>query len=217
MEFRALLPGRSDRVALIGTTGSGKTTLAEQLLPLLPYVVVYDTKGRINWGPRWHLHRNFDALRKDSHRHLVFRPDYAQVRNVDAVDRFFAWIFARGNTTVYADEVTDFCQQPTVYPFQFGRCITRGRELGVTVWCGSQRPAGIPKICLTESETTFVFFLKSFDDRKRVADDTGLDVQAIFDLDKHYFYVVHQSEKRPHGPHRLVLPARPRAHHLRIA
>lgn len=217
MRFDELLPGRTDRVALIGTTGSGKTTIAEQLLPKLPYVVVFDTKGRINWGRGWQLHRSFDTLRKSKHSHLVYRPAYATVRNMEQVERFWAWVFERGNTTAYADEVTDFCNGPMVYPFHFGRCITRGRELNVTVWSGSQRPTGIPKICLTESETTFVFFLKSADDRKRVAEDTGIDPDAIFELSKHYFYVVHQSEKFPHGPHRLALPARSRAHHLRIA
>jgi hypothetical protein len=206
VEFRGLLPGRTDRAAFYGQTGSGKTTLAHYLLEQRPYAVAFDTKGRLDWGPRWHLHRDFKGLQKDKHTHLIYRPDYAEVRDEEAVERFWAWVYQRENTTAYADEVTDFCRASMLFPFHFGRCITRGRELGISVWSGSQRPAGIPRICLTESETIFAFFLKSAADRDRIEEETGIESDELFGLAKHYFYVAHQSEAGAQGPYTLDLP-----------
>jgi hypothetical protein len=206
VDFASLLPGATDRAAFYGQTGSGKTTLAHHLLEHRPWAVAFDTKGRLDWGARWKLHTRFETLVRDRSTHLIYRPDYGVIRDGDAVEKFWAWVYLRGNTTVYADEVTDFCHGPQVFPFHFGRCITRGRELGIATWSGSQRPAGIPKICLTESETIFAFFLKSEVDRDRVAAETGIDSDAMFGLPKHYFFVAHQSEKGAAGPFTLRLP-----------
>lgn len=208
MEFRALLPGATDRAAFYGQTGSGKTTLAHHLLEHRPYAVAFDTKGRLDWGSKWHLHTQFTDLKRDPHTHLIYRPDYAEVRDDAAVEQFWAWVYLRGNTTAYADEVTDFCHGSQVYPFHFGRAITRGRELGISVWSGSQRPAGIPRICLTESETIFAFFLKSEVDRDRVGAEAGIDEDRLFQLPKHFFFVAHQSERVAQGPFTLGLPRR---------
>ena len=49
---------------------------------------------------------------------------------------------------------------------------TRGRDRNVSVFYGSQRPLGIPKIIYTESQNFYKFFLSSLSDRKAFAENT---------------------------------------------
>lgn len=192
-------------------TGSGKTTLARFLLAgTLPdgtrrnYRVVLDYKGRINW-PEYKLYRSLKALVKAKESLLLYRPDYAESMDEDAQSRVWEWIYRRGGTTAYMDELTAVTRGD-IYPFHYGSCMVRGREYGIEVWSGTQRPTKIPQVTLSESEHCFVFALRLPQDRERVEAFTGVNRREIADLRKHEFLYSHQDGRRV-GPMTLELPS----------
>jgi hypothetical protein len=195
------MPGQTDRATFLGQTGTGKTTLAQTLLEQRDYVVVFDTKGRIQW-PGYHLHTDFAKLTRDDHPHLIWRPSFTDLRNPGLMNRAWGWIYLRKRTTAYADELKDHMVGQLAPP-NYERCVTRGREHEISVWSGTQRPSKIPMVALSESETYFVFYLKLPQDRERAEELTGIDYERIETLPKHVFMWARQDEPAPAGPYRL--------------
>lgn len=185
IQLQELAPNWTDRVLLVGQTGSGKTTLAQFLLNHRTYRVVADYKGRINW-PGYVICNDLKTLIKNDAKSLTYRPDYAESQDDDARERFWEWIYRRENTTAYADEVAAFTTGDR-YPYYYGACLSRGRELGVEVWSGTQRPTRIPQIVLSESEHVYAFRLRLPQDRERVEALTGIDRNRIAMLQKQEF------------------------------
>jgi DNA helicase HerA-like ATPase len=106
MELAQITPASDehDRVLFVGTTGSGKTTLARVLLSSRAFVVVLDVKGTLNW-PGYRMVRRLRDLARidaDKSRRIIYRPHYTEL---NAIDPFFRWILERGNTTLYVDEL----------------------------------------------------------------------------------------------------------------
>lgn len=106
--------------------------------------------------------------------------------NPKFLDKWCQWIYERGNTLAFVDEITQVAEGTR--PGQgFINLYTRGAARGITVFGGNQRPRNLPKICETESEHFYVFRLKSEEDRKHVAQFTHPAVIRPV-TDKHGFF-----------------------------
>lgn len=186
----------------MGQTGSGKTTLARYMLAFRRWKVIVDYKGRIDWK-EYTLCKTLSKLVRCNKPALLYQPDFTEAQDEDTQNRFWEFVYRRGNTTAYADEITTFAQGD-VFPFHFGNCLVRGRELGVEVWSATQRPMRIPQIVLSESEHQYVFSLKLPQDRKRIEESSGIPSDEIAQLDKRQFYYARQDGK-PSGPYTLKL------------
>lgn len=175
-------------------------------------VVVLDTKGRINWTG-YRLVKSFKSLTKldpKKDRRLIYRPDFNAVKNWndgdDEIERFFEWVFRRGNTTLYIDEaymVTRGEQMPQYYH----GCLTQGRELGIETWTATQRPISIPQVLQSEPEHVYVFKLRLEQDRKKIESTCGVSESAIAALKKRDFLYSVQSGGVT-GPYSIDLTSR---------
>jgi hypothetical protein len=200
---RHLLPSLTDRAFFVGTTGSGKTTLAQTLLMLRPYVVVLDSKRTIQWGGYHRVERLRDAVDLNASR-IIYAPQVREFGDRGLLEGFFRWVFERRNTTVYVDELLLIMDSGGQFPWWYQACVAQGRERGVEVWSATQRPHRIPIVALSESEHYYVFRMAVREDRARIEGMTGLDEEAIALLRKRQFYHVPVGDP-PRGPLMLAL------------
>lgn len=196
----------NQRCLLLGQTGSGKTTLARRLLEWRTSVVCYDGKGRLDW-PGYRVVRELGELsrvnpERPEDRRLVYRPDPENMQDPADGDAFCRWILARGDTTLYVDEVLSLVENGT--PAGYVACMTRGRELGVEVWNAVQRPSHVPLNVLSEADVFYVFRLNMREDRRRVEEVCGLPENRLAGLPVYQFYLVRVGEE-PAGPYKLRL------------
>src|SRR5574337_1208442 len=194
--IQRLIPRRTDRALFVGQTGSGKTTLARNLLRARRYVVVLDSKGTLDWTPEYRIVRTLRELfdldvERDAR--IIMRPSYADMMDGEFLEEFFDYIYRRRNTTVYVDELAAV-STATIFPDALGACIMRGREHGIEVWAGCQRPSRVPLIALSESENVYAFRLKMPDDRKRIQEVCGIDDDEIAALRKRFFLFASQAD-----------------------
>lgn len=204
-ELAELLPGPTDRAVFFGQTGSGKTTLARHMLESRDFVVVIDGKGLINWTD-YQLYQNLDAAMKSSDRRYpakIWRPSHEALRDPEALDKFFEWIYRRGNTTVYIDEVYTVTEGEQIPPF-YHACLTRGREHKVETWSATQRPMRIPQVVMSEAEHAYLFRLAMEQDRKKVASMCAIDPYQLQRLPKYQFFYAPQ-DGEVMGPLRLKM------------
>lgn len=190
-----IVPARTDRAVIVGQTGSGKTVLAQYLLRTREYVVVCDPKRRIDW-PGYTVHKTLKSLVASKDKRLVYRPNHDALKNWqsgdDEIERFFEWIFRRGSTTLYVDEVYMITRGEEMPRF-YHACLTQGRELEVETWSATQRPMNVPQVVLSEAEHTYAFFLKMPQDRRKVEMMCAVDGDAIGALPKYKFYYAPQN------------------------
>lgn len=193
LKLSNIIPSKTDRAVFVGTTGSGKTYLARQVLNFRKFVVVLDTKGFIDWkgyklfkATAKSDDKTFLKLQNSTDEKLIFRPSAKWLRDDDAIENFFQWIYWRGNTTVYIDEATSIVNTHRM-PQGYFDLLVRGREKGIEVFTSTQRPSGIPQVILTESEHCYCFKIRHPSDQKKLFEMYGLDSDLIGNMDKHFF------------------------------
>lgn len=180
--------GRNDRVFIVGTTGSGKTSLSKAMLYGKPNVVVLDPKRTFTLPDAWahSIYSDMGALSEHPDTTTaIYRPEIAEMEK--GCEEFFEWIFERGNTLVYIDEVMRVTNAHRIGR-GYATILQLGRERGISCWSATQRPANIPLVIMTESEHYFVFRLRNEDDRKRLYSYTGADEFLKIPRDEHGFY-----------------------------
>ena len=168
----------NDHVFVAGRTGSGKTFLVRKYLPGYEYVAVLDTKGLMNWEeiPKEELTviNQLHQLDKVKTKKVIYRPSFNEME-IEYYDTFFKWVYQRGNTNLWIDELMSVCENATSIPEYLKACYTRGRELGIGVWGLSQRPKMIPIVCMSEATHFFIFDLNIVEDRDRLVKIAGAE------------------------------------------
>ena len=210
-----------EHVLIAGMTGCGKSALAKVYLANQPNVVVLDTKRTFN----------FDIENEDTNQPMKFAPDKditiverlsdipsAKTRLIiyrptwdeqtkEMYNAFFKWCFRRGKCIVYVDEMMQIAPggRQEAMP-DFGRALyTQGRELGVSIWASTQRPANIPLMCLSEAKHWFIFTLQVESDRLRIYKNSGYDV-FLEKIAWHTFYYWQTNSNKPPVHGKIELP-----------
>jgi hypothetical protein len=169
---------QGEHVTLLGTTGSGKTTLALEILPRRDYVVAFGTKR---------LDDTFSGLLKRGYTRINSWPPPPGIRKVllwphldgiaardvkpfqrevfgDALNE----IYQEGAWAVFLDElryITDILNLDEEYEL----LMQQGRSLHISVLGGTQRPRFIPLVAYDQA--THLFFWRENDNEniKRIA------------------------------------------------
>ena len=195
-------------VFVCGRTGTGKSYLAEQYLKGYDYVVKLDTKdetderymeGHSPWegleeNKDFTVCRSIDELDDIDTKKIIYVPPYEE-QTEDNFNQFFAWIFERGNTILWIDELMSIGTSSR-YPRELGRLYQQGRSKGVGIWACSQRPSGVPLIATSSTSYFFVFDQTLPQDRKRLVETTGMpELEQL--PNGHNFWYYKMGDNRP--------------------
>jgi energy-coupling factor transporter ATP-binding protein EcfA2 len=197
VKLSQLAPRSGERAVMLGQTGCGKSYFMRSLLGAYigrRQVFVVDTKHDPIWsrlkGARYVA--TLGGLQRAKFPHVplvVWRPSGLEANNFDTFDAFYAWIYARGNSVIFVDEVAQTVPGITNYGAGFADVITRGRVRGIIAFFGSQRPVMVPRIVYSESTKFFTFFVSDRRDRTTIAAFTNEALsQPVPDQHGFWFY-----------------------------
>lgn len=186
---------------IAGKTGSGKTFLEEVYISGFDNAIILDTKGMFNWSriPDVEVFTSLNELIKFKSGKAIYRPSIFE-SNTEYYEAFFKWIYYRKNTAVGIDEVMSLYESANSNLFWHKALMTRGRELGITVFNCTQRPKTIPLNLLSESTHFFIFDLNLEADRKRIMEIVAHDEINIKPSkvgEKHCFWYYNDTLEKP--------------------
>ena len=166
-DFR--LPGPNDRLAIVGRTGTGKTTMAMWLLSQArfdrhPWLIV-DYKGEELFSQLAKIHRGAITEIGVKDRAPRERGLYV-VRPTPAVDdeeiEGLLWrVWERGRTGIYVDECHLLPNNDALKA-----CLVTGRSRHIPMTIISQRPVWVPREAFSEASHHIAFDISRRDDRK---------------------------------------------------
>lgn len=187
--FRAAWkPG--DHIALVGPTGTGKTTLACGILPLRKYVLAIDPKSGdstlaslkrygfercANWPPPREVRKR---IANGEPARLIVGP---VVRNKDDLPKqkavFSAALdgaFDEGGWTVYCDELQLLADRRMIgLTTSVERILIAARDRGVSMVTSFQRPANVPRSAADQSSWLAIWYTRDQDVVSRIAEMVG--------------------------------------------
>lgn len=190
---------QSEHVFVAGGTGSGKTTLAQAYIAGYEYVAFLDTKGVEGFGDfvpdeEIQIVERLEQLPFVEKKKIIYRPEPSEM-NLEYYNAFYQWCYDRRNTTVVTDELMSVCPNPMVIPEGLKAILTRGRKFNVQSFALTQRPSGVPQLCMSESSHFFVGRLNLPQDRKKLVEITGQP--ALYEKAEKYhfwYYDVNQDD-----------------------
>lgn len=162
---------RGQKGALVGQNGSGKSMLAKwHLLPHTGPLLITDPKGTFDFYD-CEIFTTAREIEKRRPKRAIYRPGRGELLTPAGRDAIFDYAYERVRAGhelfLYNDELTSFCRGVDPEPALMD-CITKGRELGLTMLNGSQRPSRVPIIVWSEAQKFYVFRLVWGDDIKRI-------------------------------------------------
>ncbi len=176
----------SNRVMIVGTTGSGKTELVKNLLASQNRVIIIDPKHEFKLEG-FKVNKNFNypnAFTKTFRQILRPRPG----RDDERLAEFLYTAYKRRNVTIYCDElaVIEESYPETLSVMKVIQVTGRSRHVGI--WNATQRPRNFPRTFMTESEVFFMFRLQSAEDRDYMSGFIGNEVEEKLPLYIFWYY-----------------------------
>lgn len=192
-------PGPQDRVAIIGRTGSGKTTAAEWHLSgkdfnTQPWCIV-DTKGDPSIARIRALEgaKTIDVNDTPGDNGLYIVAPLPEQQ--EELDGFFRRVWHKQNCGLYIDEGYMIEQTDGL-----NACLTQGRTRNIPMIILSQRPAWISKFVFSEADFVQLFNLQRLEDRKIVGGFVPVDKNYRLARYCSYWYNVADDELVQFGP-----------------
>ncbi len=202
-DLRSITPKKTERMIVVGATGTGKSTLVRQLLPAyksvlaidpIGYLGATDGKGHLDG---YKLAQTPDEVARLGKRHklIQYRPR-PEFHYWEPYDQVFHWVFERGNTLLFNDEAYRVMRNNREAPTWLNACSTAGRQRGVGMITCTQRPTGIDLRLLSEAEHYVCFRLRKEVDRKRMAEVMG-DRVVTHPARGHAFWYMRDEDEEP--------------------
>lgn len=200
----------TDRVSILGKTGSGKSVLTKRLLaemkrqaesfPFYYPIIVLDQKGQPKtfrgFGKRVKTLKNlWREIDREKEPILVYSP-IPEENNLEGADRFFRELYESDlpNLT-YVDELTLATDKNKPLK-HYEMYMKQGRERLQSLWQATQNPIFVPHDFFSNADHFFVFDLLLDEDRKKIAGFAGKEVLER-PADKHGFWYYSVSERNP--------------------
>jgi hypothetical protein len=197
---------QGEHVSLIGPTGTGKTTLAVELLDRRRFVAVLGTKPKDKVLARlkragWPVVRSLPTgYALDQRPRVIVWPRYRSLddRPAQRAELRGALLdaFDAGGWTVFADEVHYLVRELGLGD-ELRQLWTMGRELNVTVMGATQRPAHVPLDMFAQPTHLFLWRTSNDVDLRRLGELGTVDpkqVRAVvkaLDRQSHQFLYLH--------------------------
>ncbi|MNG10011.1 hypothetical protein D3C84_934560 [compost metagenome] len=120
--------------------------------------------------------------------YFIYSPNMDELNDKDLYfEEFFKWAYFTRNITLLVDEAMEVSENPFSIPRHYKGILTRGRTRDVSVWSCTQRPAGLSPMIISQSKHIFMFNLRKKEDRKKIADSTGVP-EFMDNPSGHYFW-----------------------------
>ncbi len=179
-------PRKATHVTIVGRKGSGKSVLAQRFWDSYPYdrlcvdptgdVDPHDPKAEQITAPvpaRWPKMPGSEQRST-----LVFKADPGTDTYIDDMDRAAGLAFVHGNCLLWVDEVGELTNANKTPPFM-RRVLHQSRHRRLsTLFCGP-RPIDINPLVISQADFLGVFHLPNPADRKRIADNIGLELDEV--------------------------------------
>lgn len=189
-------PDIDERLTILGTTGSGKTTLAGHVLSRAPFdqmpFIAIDYKGDELLGSidRMKEIGIGDRIPKDPGLYLLRAlPSWD-----DEMEAWLWKVWERGHVGLYIDEAYLLPNRSAIK-----NILAQGRSLRIPVIAASQRPFDVPRSLFSEAQHIAVFRLTDDDDKKRVRQFTpkGMIDRLLPDYHCFWYSVKHHKAGDP--------------------
>lgn len=199
----AITPKRNQRAIFVGKTGSGKTTLAVELLPAFRHVLAIDPlhvlESKLNKGSERKLYTVCNTPQQIAERiatvnRLLYQPSPEHM-NHESYNVVYQIVFESGNRMIYTDEVLRVVRPNGQAPPYYEACLTAGRQRGVGCMSATQRPSKVDLRVLSEAEHFFCFALRLPQDLQRMGDLMGSEVEKQPAKGHHFWYASETREK----------------------
>lgn len=168
-----------EHVTIIGTTGSGKTVLAEDIYNMRCYVVVIATKSEDD---------SLKGYGKDFHRIKKWPPAFYQEKVLfwkkpgvlgdfsdqrEAIYAVLSNVYKHGNRTIGLDDVVYLVRQLHLKE-ELAMMYTQARSQNISLVGNIQRPFWVPLEVCNQATHVLMFGLRDKDDVDRVAESQGI-------------------------------------------
>lgn len=181
------LPNNSQRLALVGRTGTGKTQagvwhLSKRNLETFPWIVFNWKQDELINSIPYATHIDLsDSLRSVRHGVFIVTPLPDEVENVDS----FLWkIWNREGVGIFVDEGYMIGNTSPA----FNACLTQGRSKRIPMIVCSQRPVWMSRFVWSESDFYQVFDLNVEDDKATIGKYAPIDLFSKVLPDYYSYY-----------------------------
>jgi hypothetical protein len=168
------LPDYGKHVLFVGSTGSGKSFLAEKMLENYDSYIAIDTQDSLEL-PGKHID-NLKMIRyKLSHYPKLIYAPRAEFLEREYWDFLFNQLLQSSTKrhlsprVCYIDEIYHLGYGYSNFSRWLAKSVTTARQRKISYWISSQRPRLIPPEVVTEAAKIYVFYLSKADDMKFIA------------------------------------------------
>ena len=169
------LPNNSQRISIIGKTGSGKTHAGLWHLSIrdfkIPWVII-NSKNDSSFNIEHARYIDYDYNFKNKDKGLFIIVPYPEEK--DELNQFLLKLWAKERIGILVDEAADIGDLPA-----YERIVRQGRSKNIPVIQLTQRPVGVSRYVISESDFFQIFFINDERDIKTIQSFVPLEKSII--------------------------------------